>query len=311
MVWNIVLPSQRAAASQPAAAPAPTATAPSSQAVASAFQSVLGRAPDAEGMNYWTNQLNSGAVSQSSLASAIAAGAQGSDKAAASSWGSLNNLPNIGASSTSQSAPSQSYNTAPNLSSPYANVVMQAYESIGRTGFDQSGSDYSKIDPAGFNYWVNQAANGSFKDPTDFYDDFLYAVTQYNGDQRTGYTPYMNTAQDLLNQLYGAGGIQSSPNMQQPQLTPQQQYEQQMYQMQLQQMQQQMEYQQKLYEQQLASMNRTSSGAGDIGLNQSAITQTQQPSTSYMNTPQTFSRGSAAGMGGVAKRRGWGGMYFA
>lgn len=50
-----------------------------SQKVAAVYQNLFGRAPEAEGLNYWTLQLDKGAVTVASLALAVAGGAQGTD----------------------------------------------------------------------------------------------------------------------------------------------------------------------------------------------------------------------------------------
>lgn len=252
--------------------------------IANAYQTVLGRAPDAAGAQYWQSQISSGAVSMNDLNKAIANGAIGSDKAAASNWGSINNLPNIGSQSQAPAASpsqptSQATNTNPMM---YNNIINQAYNSIGRTGL---GNDPTNIDQAGFDYWRNELSQNKFSDPNQFYQTFLQAAAE-RGDQ------------NALSVLYGQPIQQKDPY---------QSYMDELYKAQLAQIQQQNAYQQKLYEAQL----------GNIGLNGSGTTasttstNTQDAASSYMNTPQTFSRGSAAGMGGVAKRRGWGGMYFA
>lgn len=52
----------------------------SSQKVAAVYQNLFGRAPEAEGLNYWTLQLDKGTVSVANLALTVAAGAQTTDK---------------------------------------------------------------------------------------------------------------------------------------------------------------------------------------------------------------------------------------
>ena len=50
------------------------------------FQTVLGRQPLDEGLNYWMNEIMSGRVSPSNIASLVASGAQNEDIAAAQNW---------------------------------------------------------------------------------------------------------------------------------------------------------------------------------------------------------------------------------
>lgn len=50
-----------------------------SQKVAAVYQNLFGRAPELEGLNYWTLQLDQGNVTVDGLALTVAAGAQGSD----------------------------------------------------------------------------------------------------------------------------------------------------------------------------------------------------------------------------------------
>ena len=59
--------------------------------VASAFQNVLGRTPDAAGKDYWVNEILAGRSSPASLSTQIAYGAVSEDRAAANRW-AISNL---------------------------------------------------------------------------------------------------------------------------------------------------------------------------------------------------------------------------
>ena len=76
-----------AAPSAPSAPPLPTnSTSAFDTAVSAAFSEVLGRTPEAAGLDYWSAQLESGAVSMGRLEEAIAYGAQSGDQASARDW---------------------------------------------------------------------------------------------------------------------------------------------------------------------------------------------------------------------------------
>ncbi len=92
------------------------------------------------------------------------------------------------------SAPSFGYGTAVSTAPNYADMVNQAYGSIGRSGI---GSAANQIDQEGYDYWTNQLASGAIS-PEQFQSAFLNAAANYSGPNANTYQPAINTARQLL-----------------------------------------------------------------------------------------------------------------
>ena len=64
----------------------------SESVISKAYQSVLGRSPDAEGLTYWTKELESGNISSANLTASIARGADANDIDESLEWLKANNI---------------------------------------------------------------------------------------------------------------------------------------------------------------------------------------------------------------------------
>jgi hypothetical protein len=93
--------------------------------------------------------------------------------------------------------------------SPNMQLVLDAYNSLGRTGV---GTQPSQIDQGGLDFWVNALNTGQLT-PADFNKNFYGAVSKYYAEKPTdAVTKYTapvlqeNAFKDILNQAYGSIG---------------------------------------------------------------------------------------------------------
>lgn len=91
-------------------------------------------------------------------------------------------------SPVSAPAPAPSVSAADSYSVPsYDDLVLQAYESIGRTGF---GDSNSTIDQPGYDFWVSQLQSGAIT-PAQF-DEAFYGGVNADMTRDLGYADYIN-----------------------------------------------------------------------------------------------------------------------
>jgi len=135
------LPTNTGGGSQDAAVNLPTTTVTNpltdrtyaENLVRQTFQTVLNRQPLDEGLNYWVNQIMSGNVSPSNIASLVASGAQNEDIVAAQNW--LNqNLNTGGGTLTSDALPTTGESNIDPLISPYLSESLGVARNLFLTG---------------------------------------------------------------------------------------------------------------------------------------------------------------------------------
>jgi len=140
---------------------------------------------DQAGLNYWTNQLQSGAATPESITSQFQTSAK--DYMAANPTSNVSQYvqnylnptstaaTNTGAiTGTTTGATTTGAATSATTAQNDA-LIKNAYASIGRSGV---GTAANQIDQAGYDYWLNKLQNGSLS-PADFNSSFTKEATDY------------------------------------------------------------------------------------------------------------------------------------
>lgn len=152
--------------------PTPTQTNPYTQQVMDAYASIgrtgVGAAPnqvDQQGLDWWTNSLQQGTVSEQDFLNTFQQGVQ--DYIVANPDQDV-----------SQYVGDQYY----------GQMIEDAYNSIGRSGF---GADVNQIDQQGYDWWMDQLYSGNVSQ-ADFQNQFQQGAAQYiNNNPNDPYSQYV------------------------------------------------------------------------------------------------------------------------